>query len=75
MSSVAESDQTSATKPPLRRLSCERCGTEFGCDLSSDCWCHTETARLPMPTSGGDCLCPDCLRTAAAAAKESPPAA
>jgi hypothetical protein len=24
-----------------------------------------ETYRLPLPTEGGDCLCPDCLRKAA----------
>lgn len=24
-----------------------------------------EAYRLPMPSDGGDCLCPDCLRKAA----------
>ncbi|MBR1221900.1 hypothetical protein JQ557_28125 [Bradyrhizobium sp. U87765 SZCCT0131] len=61
--------QSSSAAPPARRLVCERCGTAFGCELSTACWCHAETARLPMPkTPGGDCLCPDCLRAAAAAA-------
>ncbi len=49
-----------------RRLTCSACGTEFGCDLSGNCWCAEEPARLPMPTAGGDCLCRDCLRKAAA---------
>jgi hypothetical protein len=43
----------------------------FGCDLSGNCWCDAETFRLPMPVDGEDCLCPDCLR--AAAATTSPP--
>ncbi|WP_315835390.1 cysteine-rich CWC family protein [Bradyrhizobium prioriisuperbiae] len=50
---------------PARRLTCARCGTAFGCDLSATCWCHEETERLPMPVDGADCLCPDCLRIAA----------
>jgi hypothetical protein len=45
-----------------RRLACSGCGTEFSCDLSGACWCAAETARLPMPSNGGDCLCHDCLR-------------
>jgi hypothetical protein len=31
------------------------------------CWCAEETARLPMPVAGEDCLCRDCLRKAAKA--------
>jgi len=27
-----------------------------------------EDFRMPMPLEGGDCLCPDCLRKAAARA-------
>lgn len=49
-----------------RRLACSRCGTEFGCDLSGHCWCAEETAKLPMPVEGEDCLCRECLRKAAA---------
>ncbi|WP_454624749.1 hypothetical protein [Bradyrhizobium cenepequi] len=46
-----------------RRLSCSRCGTEFTCSPSGQCWCAAEPYRLPMPPhDGGDCLCPDCLR-------------
>jgi hypothetical protein len=26
--------------------------------------------RMPMPLDGGDCLCPDCLRKAAASAAD-----
>ncbi|TPQ25376.1 hypothetical protein C2U70_32395 [Bradyrhizobium guangdongense] len=51
----------------MRSVTCSRCGAEFGCSLSGDCWCAEETARLPMPTEGEgeDCLCRDCLRKAA----------
>jgi hypothetical protein len=54
----------STTQP--RALACPRCGTAFTCDLSGRCWCADEAARLPMPTEGEDCLCPNCLRTEAA---------
>jgi hypothetical protein len=56
---------------PARQLTCSRCGTEFGCDLSGACWCKDEAARLPMPVDGEDCLCRDCLRKAAAAGSSS----
>jgi hypothetical protein len=46
----------------LRHLSCCRCGTEFTCSLSAQCWCAKEAARLPMPVESDDCLCRDCLR-------------
>jgi ribosomal protein S14 len=52
-------------KPASRRLACSRCGTEFACGIPGPCWCAEETARLPMPVSGEDCLCRDCLRKAA----------
>jgi len=51
--------------PPARRLACSRCGTEFTCNPTGACWCAEETARLPMPVAGEDCLCRDCLRLAA----------
>jgi hypothetical protein len=54
--------------PVPRRLACSACGTEFDCGLSDTCWCAEETALLPMPAEGGDCLCRDCLRQAAARA-------
>ncbi|WNV08511.1 cysteine-rich CWC family protein [Tardiphaga sp. 20_F10_N6_6] len=60
--------RTETAQPLSRRLTCSDCGTEFGCDLSGNCWCAEETAKLPMPTTGGDCLCRDCLRAKAAAA-------
>jgi hypothetical protein len=47
-----------------RRLACSRCGIEFACNPGGDCWCAAETARLPMPVAGEDCLCRDCLRKA-----------
>ena len=49
-----------------RRLVCAECGTEFGCDLSGKCWCMDEPVTLAMPTTGGDCLCQECLRKKAA---------
>jgi hypothetical protein len=55
---------------PERRLACASCGTEFGCNLSGQCWCMDEAYRLPMPSDGGDCLCPDCLHKAAAHAAD-----
>jgi len=53
---------------PSRRLTCAGCGVEFGCNPTGTCWCMDEAYRLPMPSDGGDCLCPDCLRKAAARA-------
>jgi hypothetical protein len=55
-----------------RRLACAGCGVRFECGLGGDCWCAAERYRLPMPASqipqlAGDCLCPACLRKAAAA--------
>jgi len=53
---------------PLRALVCERCGVAFECGTAGadgSCWCMDESYRLPMPASG-DCLCPACLRAAAA---------
>jgi hypothetical protein len=50
-----------------RRLACARCGTAFDCRPGGGCWCAEEPYRLPMPDSGDDCLCPACLRAAAAA--------
>jgi hypothetical protein len=57
--------------PAARHLTCSGCGTEFICELSGNCWCAEETAKLPMPTEGGDCLCRDCLRKMANAAIRS----
>ena len=52
-----------------RKVTCARCGAEFSCALSKECWCAAETARHPLPSGGtgyGDCLCQDCLRAIAA---------
>lgn len=58
-----------------RTLTCERCGTAFGCTLDAkSCWCADESYRMPMPAQesekepgkASDCLCPDCLRAAEA---------
>ena len=45
---------------------CSRCGTEFTCNPAGACWCAQETVKLPMPVTGEDCLCRDCLRRIAA---------
>jgi hypothetical protein len=67
MTNRLENANTSESSGPAsRRLACPRCGTEFSCSLSGECWCDAETARLPMPVSGEDCLCRTCLRKAAA---------
>ncbi|HEX3501936.1 MAG TPA: cysteine-rich CWC family protein [Xanthobacteraceae bacterium] len=60
-----------------RRLICENCGQEFGCgrDNIGECWCNAETFRLPLPAAesrAADCLCPACLRQAAAKLPASP---
>jgi hypothetical protein len=53
--------------PQGRRPSCPQCGAAFDCSPGGDCWCATEPFRLPMPQAGTeDCLCPGCLRAAAA---------
>jgi hypothetical protein len=59
-------------QPPLkqpRKLACARCGAAFDCSLEGGCWCAAEPYRLPLPATSGsdeDCLCPACLRKAAA---------
>jgi hypothetical protein len=50
---------------PSRQLICVACGASFECALDGTCWCAHESVRLPMPASGGDCLCPRCLRETA----------
>jgi hypothetical protein len=52
-----------------RALTCARCGAAFKCGSTiGKCWCAEEDFRLPMPPAGSaeDCLCPECLRKAAA---------
>jgi len=62
-------DDTTASNASLRRLTCQDCGADFTCSLGGGCWCDAEPARLPLPAAG-DCLCPACLRKAAAAVAE-----
>jgi hypothetical protein len=54
-----------------RRLACARCGTAFECALGGECWCAAEPYRLPLTAAGEteNCLCPACLRKAAAQAQ------
>jgi hypothetical protein len=59
------------TEPPPkspRRLACAHCGAAFECGLSGECWCAAEPYRLRMTDARAqtDCLCPACLRKAAA---------
>ncbi|HEY7997274.1 MAG TPA: cysteine-rich CWC family protein [Pseudolabrys sp.] len=66
---------TAPAPPPGRRLACARCGTAFDCGLGGaspgECWCAAEPYRLPLTAAGAseDCLCPECLRKAAAQAE------
>jgi Cysteine-rich CWC len=58
-----------------RRVTCARCGSAFACGLGGDCWCAAEEFRLPLPVnSAADCLCPACLRAAAANSDAAPQA-
>jgi hypothetical protein len=69
MSSQATA-QTTAVEP--RRLACARCGAAFECGSTvGKCWCAEADFRLPMPAAGSteDCLCAECLRKAAQAAR------
>lgn len=46
---------------------CPSCGAERVCLASADCWCMArdpELPALPVPATGGACLCPDCLEKA-----------
>ena len=62
------------TNETNRSLTCERCGTPFGCNAGGQpgsCWCSQEAFSLPQPLPEefaqlGDCVCPDCLREVAA---------
>ena len=51
-----------------RTLACARCGAAFECRPAGGCWCAAEPYRLPLTAAGvsEDCLCPACLRQAAA---------
>nr|WP_137045922.1 hypothetical protein [Pseudolabrys sp. FHR47] len=64
---------TANTQPVSpRTLSCASCGAVFSCSGDVECWCAAESFRLPMPAADGaaDCLCPQCLRTRAAAVRD-----
>lgn len=65
--------QPPTTAIPPRKLACARCGSVFECSLGGGCWCDAEPYRLPMSNAAvEDCLCPACLRKAAARASERP---
>ena len=43
---------------------CSDCGTDFECGMGQDtpCWCSREFAPvMPLPDSGADCYCTNCL--------------
>lgn len=44
---------------------CPRCGKEFECVHSIDCWCVTihlsDRAKANLKENYSDCLCKDCL--------------
>nr|WP_294866645.1 cysteine-rich CWC family protein [uncultured Pseudogulbenkiania sp.] len=50
---------------PVVGKHCQRCGAAFRCGEGGPdggCWCSALPAVLPLVPSGGDCLCPSCLR-------------
>jgi cysteine-rich CWC protein len=56
----------------MNAQTCESCGREFGCGAEDqECWCATlalSPERLAILREHFErCLCPDCLRLAAAA--------
>ncbi|MGA7972936.1 MAG: cysteine-rich CWC family protein [Pseudolabrys sp.] len=59
---------------PLRPLTCPRCGARFECRPEGGCWCADEDFRLPLDAAAiaEGCLCPACLRKAAAEAGKQP---
>jgi hypothetical protein len=58
------------TIPAPRPLTCARCGARFECRPEGGCWCADEDFRMPLDAAAvaEGCLCPDCLRKAAASA-------
>jgi len=44
-----------------RIKTCERCGSMFGCQRSTKCWC-SKLPALDVEAEFEDCLCGDCLR-------------
>jgi hypothetical protein len=65
---------TAPPNPP-RNLTCAACGTAFVCTRDLQCWCAAEPYRLPMTKAWlEDCLCPACMRKAAAALAANTPA-
>lgn len=64
----SDANAQTGTVAASRAVTCARCGANFECGLSGQCWCAAEPYRLPMPAAAlEDCLCPACLRKAAAA--------
>ncbi|HZD90804.1 MAG TPA: cysteine-rich CWC family protein [Pseudolabrys sp.] len=53
-----------------RPLTCARCGAAFDCRPEGGCWCADEVFRMPLDAAAvaEGCLCPACLRKAAAEA-------
>jgi len=55
----------------IRTVACPGCGARFNCRPDGECWCAAEPFRLPLPeeATAAECLCPACLRIAAAATR------
>jgi hypothetical protein len=68
------SDPAMTASTPPRHLTCPRCGAGFECRTDGGCWCNDEPFRMPLDEAAiaEGCLCPTCLRKAAAEA-EGPP--
>jgi len=54
---------------PMREKQCPACGARFEC-YAGGCWCGavslSDAARARLGQQYADCLCPACLRQAAA---------
>jgi hypothetical protein len=48
-----------------RRMTCESCGNDFGCNFAGGCWCRevkvSDAARAKLREQYRECLCPNCL--------------
>ncbi|PCJ25832.1 MAG: hypothetical protein COA97_07065 [Flavobacteriales bacterium] len=50
-----------------RTIKCAKCGTEFGCQPQSKCWCNnyqlSQNQLKILKATYKDCLCENCITT------------